>query len=165
MNEPINTASRFKRTRAITLPTFKFEQDKALYVKFLAAMHIGRVRLTRGQTEPDPDKKPPTLAHVVNIETGEEGQIILAEVLKTELGEAYPNEGYVGRGFEIVKQKRKEGKKYDPYTIAEIELPPEYQSPATPAAGTAPAASAVKTADVATAAAANAPAMRGAVKR
>lgn len=121
--EPTKTASPFKRKRAITLPTFKFEQDKPLYCKILTPMHEGRVRLARGQTELDPDKKPPTLATVVNLESGELGQIILAEVLKTELSEAYPNNSYVGKGFEITKQKRKEGKRYDPYALAEIEVP------------------------------------------
>lgn len=117
---------KFKRKRAVTLPTIKFEYEKPVYVKILGEMHVGKVRLARGQTEPDPDKKPPTLCHVIDLSTGEETQIILAEVLKSELSDAYPNHAYVGKGFEIVKQKRKEGKKYDPYMIAEIELPPEF---------------------------------------
>lgn len=126
----MTTSAPFKRKRAVTLPTIKFEYEKPVYVKIIGEMHEGKARLARGQTQPDPDKKPPTLAHVIDLSTGEETQIILAEVLKSELTDAYPNHGYVGRGFEIIKQKRKEGKKYDPYGICEIELPEQYQDKA-----------------------------------
>lgn len=133
------TTTAFKRKKAITLPTFKFIVDVPLFVKILEPMHEGAVRLGRGKVA-DPDKKPPTLARVINLETGEEGQVILASVLKTELDEAYPNGTYVGLGFEMCKQKRKEGKQYDPYSLAEIELPAEQAAPAVKEAAAAPAA-------------------------
>lgn len=125
---------KFKKKRAITLSTIKFEAEKPVYVRITEAMHEGKVRLARGKTASDDDKKPPTLCRVTELTTGEETQIILAAVLKTELEEAYPNETYVGLCFEIIKQKRKEGKRYDPYSITEVEDP-------NAAPATAPAAS------------------------
>lgn len=121
-------ATRTKKL--ITLPTFKFVTDVPLNVVIIQPMHIGVKREGRGSSEADKKKEPPTLARVINLDTGEEGQIILASVLKTELAEAYKNDSYVGKAFEMIKQKRKEGKQYDPYSLAELDLNAEEQATA-----------------------------------
>lgn len=132
-------ARQFKRKRSITLTTLKFVVDQPLFVKITGKLHEGKTRVGRnGEVKKDSDgnpRKPPTLIEIVDLTTGEQCQLIAAEVIKSELAEAYPNDGYVGRGFEMCKQKRKEGKQYDPYSIIEIELPDEYKdAPAAPAA-------------------------------
>lgn len=113
--------SKFARKNLLTRTTFKLEVDKPSYFKLLAPMHVGQRRVAR-DGKPS-DKEPPTLVNALNLETGEEGQIILAAVLKQEITENYSADSYVGKCFEICKQKRKEGKQYDPYFIAEIEDP------------------------------------------
>lgn len=141
-------ATTFKVKKALTRPTLKFQTDVPLYVKITGPMHLGA---TRGKQQLDSEgnpKKPPTVCDVIDLTTGEACQIICAEIIKTELSEAYPKDGYVGLGFALTKQKRKEGKRYDPYSIAEIELPAEYQTPPTAdAAEAAKAADATKAAE------------------
>lgn len=126
MTEPTTTAtSRFKKKRQLTVSTIKFEAEKPVYVKIIGPIERGK---QRGEPKKNPDgspQDPPLLARIINLDTGEEMGMILAKILETELRESYPDESYVGKGFEITKQKRKEGRRYDPYSIAEIELPDE----------------------------------------
>lgn len=125
---PAPTGPKFQIKKKLTLPTFKFIVDTPLYALFLGPIHRGT---QRGQAKLNPQtgepELPPMLAHIVNMETGEHGQIMIAEIIKTEISENFPNDGYVGHGFAITKQKRKEGKRYDPYNIDEIDVPAELQ--------------------------------------
>lgn len=118
---------KFKRKRVVTVPTLKFVVDKPLYVKITEKLHEGKQRTGRnGNVKLDSDgnpRKPPTLLGVIDLETGEPAQLIAATIIKTELAEGYPNDTYLGKCFEITKQKRKEGREYDPYQIIEIEDP------------------------------------------
>ena len=111
-------ASRFQKIRAVTLPVLKFDKTgrAARYVALLGAMHEGR--------KIDDSKEPATLAHAVDMETGEEGVIICSTVLKKELNENYPGEAYVGRGFEVVITRDPE-KKYNHVTLSEVSIPEE----------------------------------------
>ena len=84
--------------------------------------------MQRGEPKKRPDgtnEEPPMLAHVINMETGEHGQIMVAKIIETELTEQYPNNTYIGKAFGIEKGERKPGKRYDPYIIEEIEIPAE----------------------------------------
>lgn len=133
MSEENKTSVRtFKRKKAVTLSTLKFVVDKPLFVQIIGKLHEGKARVGRsGNVKLDSDgnpRKPPTLIEVLDLTTGEMAQLIASTIIKTELGEAYPNDSYVGLAFEITKQKRKEGREYDPYSIIEIELPEEYKS-------------------------------------
>lgn len=107
---------RFQKLRAVTLPVLKFDKTgkQARYVAILGAMHEGR--------KIDDNKDPATLAHAVDMETGEEGLIICSTVLKKELNENYPGEAYVGRGFEVVITRDPE-KKYNHVTLSEVSIP------------------------------------------
>lgn len=125
-----NSAPTFKRKKSITLSTLKFVVDKPLYVLILGKLHEGKARVGRsGNVKLDSDgnpRKPPTLVEVIDLQSGEISQIIASTIIKTELTEAYPNDSYLGCSFEIIKQKRKEGREYDPYSIAEVETPDAY---------------------------------------
>lgn len=139
MTEENKTPARtFKRKKAVTLSTLKFVVDKPLFVQIIGKLHEGKARVGRsGNVKLDSDgnpRKPPTLIEVLDLTTGEMAQLIASTIIKTELGEAYPNDSYVGLAFEITKQKRKEGREYDPYSIIEIELPEEFRKD-TPQAG------------------------------
>jgi len=117
-----------KTKRVLTLPTFKLVVDAALYVRIDTAMAVGTVRV--GRDGKKPDKEPPTVMTVTNLESGEQGQLIANTVVKTTLDEEYPSGAYVGKCFSITKQKRKEGKSYDPFSIVEIEDPAVADKPA-----------------------------------
>lgn len=120
---PETAAPTFSIKKKLTLPTFKFIVDVPFYCLFLAPIHRGTQRGTPKKRPDGTDEEPPMLAHVVNMETGEHGQIMIAEIIRTEITENFKNDSYVGHGFAITKQKRKEGKRYDPYNIDEVDVP------------------------------------------
>jgi hypothetical protein len=118
----------FKVKKVLTLPLFKLVVDTPSYFKITAAMYIGK---DMKQKEGDKKKEPATLANVTNLETGEAGQFIVNAVVKSVLTEEYPADAYVGKCFAITKQKRKEGKSYDPFNVVEIDDPGATAAPAT----------------------------------
>lgn len=120
-----STKPKFKSKKKLTLSTFKLEKGKMLYALVLGTIHQG---VQRGEARKRPDgtnEEPPMLMHIINMDTGEHGQIMVAKIIETELTEQYPNHTYVGKAFGIEKGERKPGKRYDPYIIEEIEIPPE----------------------------------------
>lgn len=125
------TAPKFTRKKRLTKPALKFVVDSPMYVLIMGKIHEGE---TRGKAQIDPQtgqpKRPPFVCDVIDLTTGEECTLIAAEIIKTELSASYPNDSYVGHGFEITKQKRKEGKRYDPYDISEIDLPEQFEKAA-----------------------------------
>jgi len=112
-----------KRKKLLTRPVFKWVVGMTLYCKIENAMHIGKEIKARN-ADPDAKKKEPaTLCNVINLATGEPGQIIANTIIKSTLDEEYPNDSYVGLCFSITKQARQEGKQYDKFAIEEIEDP------------------------------------------
>jgi hypothetical protein len=63
---------------------------------------------------------PAELANVVDLETGEECQIIVNAVLRGVLDEFYPDAGYVGKAFQIVRHAKAAGKRYNTFSVDEI---------------------------------------------
>lgn len=109
---------KYERKRAVTLPVFKVEEEKSLYLHVNAAMYIGK------EQKAQPGKKqmePATIMPVTNIETGEQGQIIVNAALKSILDESYPNASYVDKKFEVIKHAKKDGKRYHTFSVFEIE--------------------------------------------
>lgn len=107
-----------KVIRNVTLPLLKIRPNGApIFVRFESAMHLGKeVKGEEGKKK----MEPATLAHVINLETGEECQIICTLLLRERLNEEYPGDGYVGKQFRIVVT-REDGKKYNLVGIQEIE--------------------------------------------
>jgi len=115
--------------KALTKTLFKLENNTAYYLRVDGAIFTGK-KIDSGKTK---DMEPAELMHVTNLETGEEGQIIVPAVLGKILREECPNDSYVGKGFEIVKF-RDTGARYSTFNVAELELPAEYL-PDAPVAG------------------------------
>lgn len=108
------TAPSFAVVKAVTRPVLKFGVS-AEYVRFEGPMYEGE-KLEKSKYD-----DPATLAEVVNLRTGEQMIMICYTVLITELAKHYPNDGYVGKDFEIRKVAA-DGKKYALWSIAEIQL-------------------------------------------
>lgn len=141
-------APKFKIKAHVTVQLLKIADNGVpAYVKFAGAIFQAKTneaeqkkfdlesaKYNKASPEERADMKvpqqpnPPKLAHVVNLETGEVQQIIIGSILESELKDAYPEDGYVGKGFEIKKQKPTGNKRYAMYQIAEIELPEEAQA-------------------------------------
>lgn len=120
------SAFKFKKVRSVTLPLLKWKNDVERYYKIVSPMFKGQ---EISKTEYDengvakPKQEPVTLANVIDLETGEEGQIIIGAVLAETWNrdEQYAGEQYVGKSFAIT-QKRDPSKKYNTYTVIEIEV-------------------------------------------
>ena len=110
----------FKVKAMVTLPTFKIQDNEAVVFIVDGAMYEGKKL-----KDDDKDKKPAFIMPVskVNPETGEtlKGQIVVGTVLRENLLEKYPDDGYVGRTFGILKYAAKDGKRYKEYQILELE--------------------------------------------
>src|SRR6185436_13034885 len=106
---------KYTRTKAVTLPVFRLTEETPVYVKITAAMYEGKEQKPVLDKDGKPGKamEPATILPVVNVETGELAQIIAGAVLEGILNDSYPDAGYVGHAFEIVKHAKREGKRYN----------------------------------------------------
>lgn len=111
-------AFEYKSVRKITLPLLKKEDGVAIFVAIMGPIFKGKEVKGTGDAA---KMAPADLANILNLETGEEMQMICNAVLKSTLEEEYPGEGYVGKQFRIL-QSKVEGKRYKNYTVEEIEV-------------------------------------------
>lgn len=113
-------AVKFKVKRNITLPLIKPQLDVPVYIKITSEMFVGKdVSAAKGDAK---KMEPATLVNCVNLETGEEAQIIVPAVLKGIFEDEFPDNGYVGKAFSITKHPKASGKQYHPFSVAELEL-------------------------------------------
>lgn len=103
----------FKKVKNVTLPLIKLENKREYFLRFDGAMHQGKTV--------DDKKEPPIMAEVTDMETGEQGLIILGQVLRENLKAAYPEDSYVGKIFSIEKSAPEGARKYSLWNIAEVE--------------------------------------------
>lgn len=116
--------------KIVTMPLLKLKQNEPVYVKFLDKTFIGKELKNEPKTDangkPSIRKEPPVMAHIINLETGEQADIMLGKVLQGILDDDYPKDAYVGKCFmiELKEQKRgRSGGNYNTYSVAEIEDP------------------------------------------
>lgn len=117
--------NQFEVARNVTLPFILIpDNGEPIYLKFETAIEpdssqfSARMRRSRKDGEQSSDK-PVDIAKVVNLQTGELGRLLIHEVLKSNLTEAYPQGEYVGKMFQIKKSKA-QGKRYFNFNIIEL---------------------------------------------
>lgn len=109
---------KYTRVRALVLPTLKLVEEQPAHVTITGPMTV-----STASQRPDKDgkvKEPATVCPVTDLDTGEITQIICGAVLKGILNEQYPDDAYVGKSFEIVKHAKAQGKRYNTYSVFEI---------------------------------------------
>ena len=119
---------QFDIVRNVTLPFLIIPTDGTpSYLKFDTAIAPDTTtfseRVRKGKTNDDGSKQsvePMHIATVTNLQTGEVARLVVHSVLESNLLEAYPEDGYVGKYFKIVKQKS--AKRYFTFNIVEIKL-------------------------------------------
>lgn len=128
---------QFEIVRRVTLPFVMIPNDGTpFYLKFETKIEADtsqfseRMRKSRKDGE-QPQQKPVDIARVVNLQTGEVGRLLVHEVLKSNLNEAYPSDGYVGLYFKIEKTKA-QGKRYFNFNITEIRMKHSEQAKTAP---------------------------------
>ena len=109
----------FKKIRQVTLPVFKIEKNKERFFYIATPMELGKAI---------DDKEAPQMCVAVDLETGEEGRIIVPAVMKKELEEQYPSEAYVGRCFSVVLTRVPE-KRYNIVSLSEVAAPVDFVPP------------------------------------
>lgn len=142
MNATANAAIFVPKVlKLVTLPLFKLKAGSEIFVKILDKAYKATPIKNEAPAKPgEAPKEPPMLVNVLKLDTGELGQIIPGSLLIDILNDQYPNDSYVRKGFWIKVGDQKAsagggGKRYNTYTVSEIELPPEAQDkPATVAA-------------------------------
>ena len=118
----------FEVVRNITLPFIIIPADGVpFYVKFNTAIEPDKTtfseRVRKGKVNADgiqQSAEPMHIAEVTNLQSGEVGRLVAHQVLESNLNEAYPNDGYVGKYFKISKQKS--AKRYFTFNIVEIKM-------------------------------------------
>ena len=108
---------KFQRVKSVTLPILKLVKNETRYLVFLGPIHQGE-KMKNAKAE----DKVADLCHALDMETGEEGQIIVPAVLKAEIERNYEGESYVSRGFELTVTRDTE-KRYNMVSIAEVAVP------------------------------------------
>lgn len=110
-----------KVTKVVTRPILKFENDKPLYVRILAAWYLGAMPVAR----PGSTRVPvaPTLVDVDNLDDSTGATLPIHPKLKATFIAAYPDNTYVGKCFMITKNTRRAGRQFTPYDLAQIEDP------------------------------------------
>lgn len=118
-------ASQFKKIRSVTLPVLKLPKNDERYLYFVGPMHIGKTTSAKAGTDAEGKAKamePATVAHCLDMSTGEEGTVICPAVMVNELNVNYPGETYVGRGFGVSLTRVPE-KRYNIVSLSEVEVP------------------------------------------
>ena len=116
---PVRETPKFKVKKLVTVPLLKFVIDQPIYVKITSPIFLGKEVKGSGDSS---KMEAAHLANIINLETGEEQQIIIAKVVQGVLDEEYPNQGYVGKAFQLTKLAKGSGKRYNPYTVAELDV-------------------------------------------
>lgn len=114
--------------KVLTLPLLKLRAGLTIFIKPTEKMFQAKPQKNVKADSEDANKKPPTLMHCIDLQTGEQVQIIPGSILADIFNDDYPNDTYVGRGFKIVVGEQKAvqgggGKRYNQYTVSEIKLP------------------------------------------
>jgi hypothetical protein len=124
------------KKRSVTVQSLSMTKGVPYYLGFLSEVYLGEGIPSK---DGKPAKQPPHLARVVNLETGEEVQVILPTVVVSELSKAYP-EGIATLCFELTVIPPREGKNYNLANITEIEAPAEFTAVVSAASAKAPTA-------------------------
>lgn len=116
-----------KVVRPLVLPTLKLVEENPVYVRIETTMSKSTMKETRVEKDKGAPKgkqmDPATICQVTNLETGERQTLICGSVLESTLDESYPGGKYVGVCFGITKHAKASGKRYNTYSIDEIEDP------------------------------------------
>jgi hypothetical protein len=134
-------ATKFARVRTITQAVLKLKPGTPRFFYFCAPMFQGK--------KIDDKKEAATLIRSVDMETGEEGVLILSTIMKKELIENYPGDTYAGKGFEVCITKAADpaaGVKYNHVSLAQVALQDDFVPPAAEQGETASEAAAANAA-------------------
>lgn len=130
------TKTQFKRIRSITLSVLKLTPGTPRFFYLNGPIFTGKAIASQNMAAPE-------MVKAIDLETGEEGVVILSTAMHKELREAYPGEGYAGRCFELCITRAADkaaGIKYNHVSVSEVSAPDGFEPPAPMESDTTPAA-------------------------
>lgn len=120
--EPEAPAFRFRVAQRVTVPLLSMKDlfEVPVYIRVETEFKKADPVKASKNDDDSPKQEPPIICRVTNLETGELNDFIVPVVLRSELEENYPNAGYIGKCFEVIKRKLDGTKKYNTFSITEI---------------------------------------------
>lgn len=114
----------FETIGLVTLPQLKLTEGVAIFICHDGPMETRPKKTKTGAQALDDEGNPLaiTTCKVVDLRTGELAQVVVGKAWEQNVKEAYPNNGYVGRCFRVVKSGVS-GKRWKAYDIREIKDP------------------------------------------
>jgi len=119
---------KFAIKKRVKETVIKIELDTEYLFKIEGAIYKAKEATGTRKTAEDAKQEPPHLMSVSLLdEEGARGVVVVPHVLRTELEDAYPDQSYVGKMFQVIKHKI-EGKRYNDFEINEIETDGELEA-------------------------------------
>lgn len=113
METPERVPMKFKRLKPVVRPLLKLMAGVEVHVRITGPMHLGK--------QIKDDKEPATLVDILNLDNGEEMQMILPKIVREALAEQFPSDKYVGRCFALELMRVPEKRYNLVRTLVEIE--------------------------------------------
>ena len=114
------TGLMFTKKKVVTVPVLKLQPNEPVYVRVEQAMEISKQ--VKQKEVGGKVMDPATIMHCTNLETNEECIVIIGKALEGSLNDNYPNNSYVGKSFEIINSGKLGDKKYNTYSVSEVEV-------------------------------------------
>lgn len=112
-----------KVKKLLTVPLLKLAVGEPRYIKVTSAMFVGKEIVSKRANAVASNREPATLVNAINLDGGEQCQVICSAVVKGVFEDNYPQDGYVGKCFSLLKLERAAGKEYNGFKVVEIEDP------------------------------------------
>lgn len=131
IQNPVSAVEKFRakiagKTKQVTIPLLKTEEGKPVFIRIVKE----KFQSEKLSSERDDGFDAAIMVVVYDFIEQRFAQMILNKVVESELEKKYPDGGYVGRNFEITKQRPpKEGKRYFICQITEFDTPDGYDVP------------------------------------
>lgn len=111
---------KFDVVKEVKSEVFRIEDNVEKYFEFTGPIRVGATNTGPAAVQRE---KGADVAPVKDLEQdGKEGVILLGAALRSQIEEAYPGNGYVGKQFRIKCLGRMPGKRYKGYAVTEIRI-------------------------------------------
>lgn len=119
--------SKIKR-KPVQLPVMRFEDEVERFLRIDTPFVKSSRNVAQAAAKEDGKRgskaaqmDPATICTVTDVQTGEQGTLIVNATLQSTIEEKYPSEGYVERVFGITRHAKEKGKRYYKFSVFEIE--------------------------------------------
>jgi hypothetical protein len=110
----------FTKKKTVTVPILKLMPDQPVYIRAESAMELSKQ--VAGAKIAGQSMEPATILFCTNLDSDTECLLIVGTMLKSVIEESYPNQTYVGLCFEVTNHGRRGDRKYNAYSLTEIEV-------------------------------------------